>query len=57
MFFMLASDILTLKKDTAKAHYKNVGIPNNAPLVVYQAIMARHWLVMGLKTDTSLVDT
>jgi hypothetical protein len=26
------------------------------PLVVYQVALARHWLIMGLKTDNSLID-
>ncbi len=35
--FIVASDIFTLKKDTAKTHCNNVelNIPHNAPLVVY----------------------
>jgi hypothetical protein len=43
--FIVASDILMLKKDTAKMHYNNVGLnvpnnvglngPDNAPLAVY----------------------
>jgi hypothetical protein len=34
-----------------------LNIPNNAPLAVYHATMVRHWLVMGLKIDSSPVDT
>jgi hypothetical protein len=57
--FTVASDIFTLKKDTAKTHCNNVGfnVPDNAPLLVYQATLARHSLVMGLKTNNSHVDT
>ncbi len=56
--FIIASDIFTLKKDIAKTHCINVGlnIPDNAPLVVYQAALAENWLLMGLKTDSSHVD-
>ncbi len=56
--FTVASDIFTLKKDTAKTHYNNIelNVPNNAPLAVYHAALARHWLVMGFKIDSSLVD-
>ncbi|CAM6014864.1 unnamed protein product [Sphagnum balticum] len=52
------SDIFTLKKDITKQHCNSVefNFPNNASLVVYQATLARHWLVMGFKTDNSLVD-
>jgi hypothetical protein len=47
-----------LKKDIAKQHSNNIGlnIPDNASLVVYQVALAMHWLVMGLKTDISLVE-
>ncbi len=57
--FTVALDIFTLKKDTAKTHCSNIrlNILNNAPLSVYQVALARHWLVMGLKTDSSPVDT
>jgi hypothetical protein len=56
--FPIASDIFTLKKDIAKTHYNNteLNVPNNAPLSVHQAALARHWLVMGIKTDNSPVD-
>lgn len=39
-------------------HCNNAGlnILDNAPLAVYQATLAKHWLVMGLKTDSSPVD-
>jgi hypothetical protein len=42
--FTIASDIFTLKKDTAKTHYINVGlnVPDNAPLSIYQAALAGH---------------
>jgi hypothetical protein len=57
--FTIASDIFTLKKDTAKMHCSNAGlnVPNNAPLMVYQVALVGHWLVMGLKTDNSPIDT
>jgi hypothetical protein len=47
-----------LRKDITKQHCNNVelNIPNNASLVVYQAALAGHWLMMGLKTNSSLVD-
>jgi hypothetical protein len=56
--FIVASDIFTLK-DTTKMHYINIGLNvlDNAPLTVYQATLVEHWLVMGLKTDSSHVDT
>lgn len=56
--FTATLDIFTLKKDTTKQYYNNVefNVPNNASLLVYQAAMAGHWLVMGLKTDSSPVD-
>jgi hypothetical protein len=56
--FNVALDIFTLKKDTTKMHCNNakLNVPNNAPLMVYQATLVRHWLVMGLKTDSSHVD-
>jgi hypothetical protein len=56
--FTIVSDIFTLKKDTAKMHYNNAGlnVPDNAPLAVYQAALAMHWLVMGFKIDSSHVD-
>jgi hypothetical protein len=55
--FIVASDIFTLK-DTAKMHYNNVGlnVPNNASLAIYQAALARHWLVIGFKTNSSPID-
>jgi hypothetical protein len=55
--FIVTLNIFTLK-DTAKTHYNNtkLNILDNAPLAVYQATLARHWLVMGLKTDNSRVD-
>jgi S-adenosylmethionine hydrolase len=31
-------------------------VPDNAPLAVYQAALARHWLIISLKTDNSLVN-
>jgi hypothetical protein len=56
--FTITSNIFTLKKDTAKTHCINAGlnVPDNAPLAVYQAALVGHWLVMGLKTDISLVN-
>jgi hypothetical protein len=47
-----------MRKDIAKQHYNNVGlnVPDNASLAIYQVALARHWLVMGLKTDSSFVD-
>jgi hypothetical protein len=55
--FTKASDIFTLK-DTTKTHCNNAGlnVPDNAPLAVYQAALAKHWLIMGLKTDSSPVN-
>jgi len=56
-------NIFTLKKDTSKQHCNNVGlnILDNASLAVYlaiyQATLAEHWLVMGLKINSSPVDT
>jgi hypothetical protein len=57
--FTVVLDIFTLKKDIAKMHYNKPGlnVPNNAPMAIYQATLAEHWLVMGLKTDNSHVDT
>jgi hypothetical protein len=57
--FTIASDIFTLKKDTAKTHCSNakLNVLDNAPLSVYKVALAGHWLIMGLKTDSSLVDT
>jgi hypothetical protein len=57
--FIIALDIFTLKKDIAKMHCINteLNIPNNAPLAVYHATLPGHWLVMGLKIDSSFVDT
>jgi hypothetical protein len=56
--FTIASDIFMLKKDTAKTHCINAGLTvlDNAPLAVYQAALARNWLVMGLKTDSPPID-
>ncbi len=56
--FTTASDIFMMRKDIAKQHYNNVGlnVPDNASLAIYQVALARHWLVMGLKTDSSFVD-
>jgi hypothetical protein len=56
--FIIVSDIFMLKKDIAKTHYINAGlnVPDNAPLAVYQVALAGNWLVMGLKTDTPLID-
>jgi hypothetical protein len=52
--FTVASDIFTLKKDTTKTHCNNVGLN---VLAIHQAALAGHWLIMGLNTDSSLVDT
>jgi hypothetical protein len=40
-------------------HCSNAGfnVPNNAPLAVYQVALVGHWLVMGLKIDSSPIDT
>jgi hypothetical protein len=48
-----------LKKDTAKHHCNNVGLNvlDNASLEVYQVALAGCWLVMGLKIDSSPVNT
>jgi hypothetical protein len=56
--FTTVSNIFTLKKHTAKQHFNNamLNVPNNESLPVYQAALAGHWLVMGPKTDSSLVD-
>jgi hypothetical protein len=56
--FIVALDIFTLKKDIAKMHYINaeLNVLDNAPMVVYQAALVGHWLVMGLKIDNSPVD-
>ncbi len=56
--FIVPSDIFTLQKDIAKTNCNNVGlnVPNNAPLAIYQAALGEHWLVMGLKTNNSLVN-
>jgi hypothetical protein len=47
-----------LKKEIAKQHYDNVrlNISDNASLVVYQVALPGHWLVMGLKIDSSPID-
>jgi hypothetical protein len=56
--FTIALDIFMLRKDTTKQHYNNarLNILDNASLVVYQAALVGHWLVMGFKTDNSSVD-
>ncbi len=56
--FILSSDIFRLKKDIVKMHYNNtrLNILDNAPLAVYQVALVMHWLIMGLKTNSSLVD-
>jgi hypothetical protein len=55
--FIIVLDIFTVK-DTTKTHYNNarLNILDNAPLAIYKATLAKHWLVMGFKTDNSLVD-
>jgi len=47
------------EKNIAKMHCSNTGLNvlDNAPLAVYQVALAMHWLVMGLKTDSSPTDT
>ncbi len=47
-----------MKKDTIKTHYNNVkfNVTDNAPLMVYQAALAGHWLIMGLKIDSSPIN-
>jgi hypothetical protein len=56
--FIVVSNIFTLKKDIAKTNCNNIefNVPYNATLAVYQATMARHWLVMGLKINSSPID-
>jgi hypothetical protein len=56
--FTIVSDIFALKKDIAKMHCNNakLNIPDNAPLAVYKAALAGHWLLMGLKINNSPVD-
>jgi hypothetical protein len=56
--FTIVLGIFTLKKDNAKTHFNNVklNVLNNAPLAVYYAVLAGHSLIMGLKTNSSLVD-
>jgi hypothetical protein len=56
--FTVALDIFMLKKDIAKTHCNNaeLNVQDNAPLAVYQTALTGHWLVMGLKIDTSPVD-
>jgi hypothetical protein len=52
------SNIFTLKKYTSKQHYNNArfNVLDNASLVIYRAALAKHWLVMGLKTNSSPAD-
>jgi hypothetical protein len=56
--FTVTLNIFMLNRDIAKMHCNNVGLNvlGNAPMVIYQTDLARHWLVMGLKIDNSLVD-
>jgi hypothetical protein len=51
-------DIFTLKKDITMTHNNNteLNVPDNAPLTVYQVALAKHWLIMGLKTNNSPID-
>jgi hypothetical protein len=49
--FTTALDIFMLRKDTAKQHCNNVGLK-----ILDNAALVKHWLVMGLKTDSSPVD-
>jgi hypothetical protein len=57
--FTIASDIFMFRKDIAKMLCNNTGLNvlDNAPLPDYQATLAGHWLIMGLKTDSSPVNT
>ncbi len=54
----VALDIFTLKNDITNTHINNakLNVVHNAPLTVYQAALAGHWLVMGFKTNNSPVD-
>jgi hypothetical protein len=56
---IVALDIFMLKKDIIKTHCINaeLNILDNAPLAIYQATLAKHWLVMGFKIESSPVDT
>jgi hypothetical protein len=56
--FTATLDIFALKKGTAKQYCDNVrlNVPNNASMAVYQVALAKHWLVMGFKTDNSPID-
>jgi hypothetical protein len=56
--FTVMSHIFMLKKGTVKTHCENVGfnVLDNAPLAIYQAALARHWLVMDFKIDSSSID-
>ncbi len=56
--FNVALDIFTLKKDITMTHNNNteLNVPDNAPLTVYQVALAKHWLIMGLKTNNSPID-
>ncbi|CAM6078743.1 unnamed protein product [Sphagnum tenellum] len=55
--FIVALDIFMLKKDTAKMHCNNVelNVLDNAPLIVYQAAVAGHWLIMASKPIVHLL--
>jgi hypothetical protein len=59
MSFTIALNIFTLRKDTTKQHYNNIrlNVLDNASLAIYRATLGGHWLVMGLKTDSSHVNT
>jgi hypothetical protein len=56
--FIIALDIFTLKTNIAKTDCNNVrfNVLDNTPSVVYQVALVGHWLIMGLKTDSSPVD-
>ncbi len=58
MSFHYSVEHFHTKKGHCKTHCNNIGLNvlDNAPLVVYQAALAKHWLVMGLKIDSSPVD-
>jgi len=55
--FIVVLDIFTLK-DTTKQHCNNarLNVLDNASQPVYHVVLVGHWLMMGLKTNSSLVD-
>jgi hypothetical protein len=56
--FTIVSHIFTLKNDIAKTHFNNArfNVLGNAPLTIYQATFVGHWLIMGLKIDSSPIN-